>query len=113
MAAAGLAQGSESDAVRAPRPAVLWTVALAGCTAAAASVALALTSDHLREPGVHAALQDWVTLSFILAGLIAWSRRPDTRLGPLMVAAGFAHFVATLSSANAAVPNDGSPPPRM
>jgi signal transduction histidine kinase len=104
MAVAGLTQGSEAERVRAPRPAVLWSIALAGCAAGAVSVALALTSDHLLDPGVHAALQNWVTLNFIFAGLVAWSRRPDARLGPLMVAAGFAHFVATLSSANAAIP---------
>lgn len=31
-----------------------------------------------------------VGLSFLFAGLIAWSRRPGNRVGPLMVAAGFA-----------------------
>jgi signal transduction histidine kinase len=67
-------------------------------------VALAFTSDHLQQPGVQAALVDWMTLPYILAGLVAWWRRPDSRLGPLMVLAGFATFLAFLSWANASLP---------
>lgn len=47
---------------------------------------------------------DWITLPYILGGLIAWWRRPDSRFGPLMVVAGFATFLSTLAWANAAVP---------
>jgi len=72
--------------------------------AASTSIALALTSDHVREPGVSAALIDWITVPYVLAGLVAWWFRPDSRFGPLMVAAGFANFVTTLSWANVAVP---------
>jgi hypothetical protein len=32
----------------------------------------------------------WVTLSYVFGGLFAWRRRPDSRFGPLMIAAGFA-----------------------
>ena len=56
------------------------------------------------EPGLQAALVDWITLPYILGGLIAWSRRPDSRFGPLMVAAGFAMFVSSLQWASAALP---------
>jgi signal transduction histidine kinase len=66
---------------------------------------MALTSDHLREPGLQAALMDWVTLPYILGGLIAWSRRPDSRFGVLMVAAGFTIFLSTLSWTDAALPH--------
>jgi len=34
--------------------------------------------------------------SFLLAGLIAWSRRPGNRVGPLMIAAGFALLLRQL-----------------
>ena len=80
---------------------MLSAFAAAGVIAVSASVALALTSDHLREPGVHAALLNWVTLTYLFAGLVAWWRRPESRFGPLMVAAGFAMFLSSLSSANA------------
>jgi signal transduction histidine kinase len=102
MATAGLAQAVDSDAARPPEPVVLRTIAGAGCVAAGLTVALALTSDHVSEPGVHAALLSWVTLSFVFAGVVAWWRRPQSRFGPLMIVAGFASFLASLSSANVA-----------
>jgi signal transduction histidine kinase len=96
MATAGLAQG-------APRPSALLTVALVGSAAAGASFALALSSEHVSEPGVHAGLMCWVTLTYLLAGLVAWQRRPDSRFGPLMIAAGLGALLASLSSAEAPV----------
>jgi signal transduction histidine kinase len=103
MAISALGSGADTDA-RGPRPAVLWAIAFAGVLAAAGAVGLALTSDHAEEPGLHAALLVWATLPYILAGAIAWWRRPDSRLGPLMIAAGFVGFVPTLSWANAPLP---------
>jgi signal transduction histidine kinase len=91
-------------AARAPGLPVLWVIALAGCAAAAASFALALNSDHVPEPGLQAALLDWITLPYILGGLFAWWRRPDSRFGPLMIAAGFAVFASSLQWASAALP---------
>jgi hypothetical protein len=55
---------------------VLWALAAAGCAAAAVSVALAYTSDHLEEPGIRAALLVWIVLPYVLAGVVAWWRRP-------------------------------------
>jgi signal transduction histidine kinase len=104
MAVARLAREAHTYSPRTPRRAVLWAIALAGCAAAGASFALALTSDHVNEPGLQAALMDWITLPYILAGLVAWYRRPDSRFGPLMIAAGFAMFLSTLAWANEAVP---------
>ncbi|HEV2875613.1 MAG TPA: histidine kinase [Thermoleophilaceae bacterium] len=89
---------------RAPESPVLWAGALAGCAAAAVSVQLALASDHVAEPGLQAALLDWITVPYILAGLVAWWRRPDSRFGPLMVAAGFVMFLSSLQWANAPAP---------
>ena len=88
----------------APAPAVLCALAAAGCVAVAVSVALALNSDHVAEPGLQAALLDWVTLAYIFGGLVAWWRRPDSRFGVLMVAAGFAMFVSGLQWTSAALP---------
>ena len=87
-----------------PRPPVLWAIALASLAAAACTVLLALTSDHIREPGIHAALQVWPMLGYVLAGVVAWWRRPESRLGPLMVVAGAVWFLTGLSSANVALP---------
>jgi signal transduction histidine kinase len=90
--------------VRAPKASMLWTIALVGVAAAGCTVLLALTSDHLREPGVHAGLQVWGMLGFILAGVVGWWRRPESRFGLLMVLAGTVWFLSSLSSANLAVP---------
>jgi signal transduction histidine kinase len=84
-----------------PRPLVIGGIALAGCAAAATSFALSLAGDFGRAPYVHATLVAWITLSYVLCGLIAWQRRPDTRFGPLMVVAGFAPALSRLAEANA------------
>jgi signal transduction histidine kinase len=68
------------------------------------SIALAFTSDHVPEPGIRVALLDWVVLPYILAGLVACWRRPESRFGPLMVAAGFVMFLSGLQWSNQAVP---------
>jgi len=88
-----------------PSTELVATVAALGVAAGSASIALAHTSDHVSDPGISAALADWITVPYVLAGLVAWTRRPDSRFGPLMVAAGFVTFVATLSWANDSVPN--------
>jgi signal transduction histidine kinase len=91
-------------ALPAPKPAVLAAIAVAGVAAAATTLALALTNDEVDHVGIRVFLNDWITLNYISAGLIAWWRRPDSRFGPLMVAAGFVNFLATLDWATAAVP---------
>jgi signal transduction histidine kinase len=102
MPVARLARETEIEEPRAPGLFVLWSIALTGCAAAGLSMHLALTSDHVAEPGLQAALMDWITLPYILAGVFAWSRRPDSRFGPLMIAAGFTMFVSSLAWANTA-----------
>ena len=72
-----------------------------GCALAAFSLVLALTDEaigaELGEPLVIALLADWITLSYVLGGLVAWWCRPGSRFGPLMVIAGSVNFVTTLS----------------
>ncbi len=83
------------------RPAGFLLIAVGGAAAAGCSMALALTNDvigsDLGEPLVIALLSVWVTMSYILCGLLAWWHRPASRFGPLMIAAGFANFLASLS----------------
>ena len=83
---------------------MLWALGVLGCAAAGASVALAFASDHVSEPGLQAALLVWIILPYILAGLVACWRRPESRFGPLMVAAGFTIFLSTLQWSNEALP---------
>jgi len=109
MGASALEQGGlGSVVVRPPRVVVFWSVGLAGCAAAGCSLALAVTSAgigaELGEPLVIALLSVWITLSYVLCGLLAWWHRPASRFGPLMIAAGFGNFLATLSWAESSLP---------
>jgi signal transduction histidine kinase len=103
MVAAGIAQGTDTGAAVPGRP-VIVLIAAAAVVAAATSVALAFASDHQEDPGAQGGLTAWITLSYVFAGLIAWWRRPNNRLGPLMIAAGFGVFGSGLTAANLALP---------
>jgi PAS domain S-box-containing protein len=76
-----------------------WTLALA---AAAGSLALVLTSNHEDQPAGRAALIVVLGLVFVGSGLIALIRRPDNRIGGLMVMVGFLWFVGSLAESNQA-----------
>ena len=80
--------------VRTPNRYALGAIAAVGCVAPLRSIAVALTSDNVDLVSV--ALLDWITVPYILAGLVAWLRRPESRLGPLMIAGGFASGLSAL-----------------
>jgi signal transduction histidine kinase len=80
-----------------PRPAVLWAIGLAGAVAAVLTFVFVLTGEDIDQPVVTAFLLDWITLPYILSGLVAWWARPDSRLGPLMIGAGFATFLSAFA----------------
>jgi signal transduction histidine kinase len=89
------------EVARPPSIAAQVAIALVGCVGAAYVFTVAFTSESvgtdLGEPLVIALLTNWLTVSYIVCGLIAWSSRPESRFGALMVAAGFANFISTLS----------------
>jgi signal transduction histidine kinase len=68
------------------------------------AVAIIAASDHEAHPAIATALGLFVSWSFILAGLIGWTRRPTNRTGMLMVAVGFGVFIGSLGEANYPVP---------
>ena len=68
------------------------------------AVALTATSDHEQHPEQAIALVLFVSSSFILAGLIGWTRRPQNRTGMLMVAVGFGVLIGVLWEANHPIP---------
>jgi signal transduction histidine kinase len=104
MTTAAVAAASDAPAGRRPTSIVLIAIGLAGCAAAAVSALLPLWSDTVSYPEVRAVLGVWVVLPYALAGLLAWRRRPESRLGLLMLAAGLAFFLSSLASAHASVP---------
>ncbi len=86
-----------------PSPSVLRAIALAGLLIAGCSLAFALTNDGIT--GVQVALLEWISLPYIAAGLVAWWRRPDSRLGVLMIVGGFATGLSGLAFAGYALPH--------
>jgi signal transduction histidine kinase len=88
-----------------PRASVLFGVALAGCAAAIGAYKLSLSGDFGRLPHVHAALVSWIVVSYVACGLIAWSRRPESRFGPLLVIAGLVPALSRLAEADSAALN--------
>ena len=89
---------------RAGRDPVLAAAAVAVAAAASVGAAYVLaTSDHTADPGVTAALTVITANAFVLAGLVAWWRRPDNRIGPLMVLTGFLWFLSALPGSSVGV----------
>ena len=44
-----------------------------------------LGQRHLDQPGLRAFLIGWIVIPYVVSGILAWWRRPASRLGPLMV----------------------------
>jgi len=72
----------------------LWAIGIAAVLVTIVETDLIATADfHHPERGLWVALNAVIGLSFVGVGLFAWYRRPDTRVGTLMVATGFAWLV--------------------
>ncbi len=70
------------------------------------SAVIILEAPDERTPEVaRALLVAWITLSYVICGLITWWQRPASHFGPLMAAAGFAPFLSTLSASSADLPH--------
>jgi hypothetical protein len=85
--------------VKTLRPA-LWGLAGAGVVFGVIDVALISVSDWEDLPGLWAAITLVIGWSFIGVGLFAWARRPDNRVGMLMVAVGFTWFLGQMGISN-------------
>jgi signal transduction histidine kinase len=83
--------------------------ARAGAVLAAAVVAglgvaaLQLSSDHRDPAAVWVVFAPAVCWSFVATGLYVWRRRPESRIGALMVALGFAWLVFCLQASDSPV----------
>jgi PAS domain S-box-containing protein len=79
----------------------LWlAVAPAALVGGAAASAFVYFSDHQDLPRLQAALTALVGGSFVAAGLIARTRRPQNRTGLLLIAVGFTWFLGGLVGTN-------------
>ncbi|TCC59664.1 hypothetical protein E0H73_23870 [Kribbella pittospori] len=81
---------------RAPRPWALWATVVAGFGTLVVSVVLAMAGDELVRPGLQALLFNWITIPYLISGTLAWWRRPESRLGPLMIATAFVMALTAL-----------------
>jgi len=97
------APGADTDAARAPGRSTLVAVAVAGLVVAVGSLALALSSES--SSNINIALLEWISIPYVAAGLVAWWRRPASRLGLMMIIGGFATAVSGLAFADFALPH--------
>jgi hypothetical protein len=74
-------------------PVALWPVALAAVVAG-----LVLLFDGEAEVTASDVISRSVGGSFIACGLIAWQRRPESRIGALMTLTGFVYLTGQLLS---------------
>ena len=81
---------------RGPGPWVLWAAVVLGLGTLLASIALAMAGDELVRPGLQAFLFNWITIPYLISGTLAWWRRPESRLGPLMIATAFVMALTAL-----------------
>ncbi len=82
--------------LRAPHAWALWAIAVAGIGIIAGTLVLALASNQLDRLGLQSLLVGWVVIPYVVSGILAWWRRPESRLGLLMLATGFATALAPL-----------------
>jgi signal transduction histidine kinase len=76
----------------------LWTIAAIGALTLATETALMAEADFVDDEAV------WIVLNFVIGGgflgvgLYAWWRRPENRVGMLMVVTAFAWFIGVLTN---------------
>jgi signal transduction histidine kinase len=80
----------------------LIALAVAGFALGLAALALVTTSEREGDPASWIVLALTLGWAFIGAGLYAWWRRPENRVGALMTLVGFLWFLGALNSADAA-----------
>jgi signal transduction histidine kinase len=103
MSTAAVTLAEERDGGLLASSRVRWAVGatgiLVGCLVALVpylSARDAPVSDYADKSGPAIAAHVAVGMSFILVGLLAWSRRPTNRVGALMTLTGFTYFLTDL-----------------
>src|SRR3984885_1974528 len=93
----GLERSSRSD----PRVFVLLAVGVAGAVATAVTAWAVSGSPILVDPMGVAVWRSLVVASYVGVGLYTWWRRPDSRLGPLLVGNGFLYAATSFNASGA------------
>ncbi len=89
------------SAAHGPSTALIVAIALAGALAGAGGITLILGSSVADGGVAFAVVAVTITWSFVGAGLVAWRARPASRIGPLMIAVGFAWVLNALTGVDA------------
>ena len=76
----------------------LWTIAAIGGLTLAAETALMAEADFVDDEAIWIGLNWVIGGGFLGVGLYAWWRRPENRVGTLMVGTAFAWFVGVLTN---------------
>lgn len=72
----------------------VWALTALGGAIGVAYVPLLAASDLVPDEGLWIALDLVIGWGFVGAGALAWRRRPDSRIGALMMIAGFAWYLS-------------------
>ena len=81
---------------QAPRSWLLWAIAVAGIGVLTGVLILSLASARLEPSALRVFLIGWIVIPYVVGGLVAWWRRPASRLGPLMLLTGFSMVLVPL-----------------
>jgi signal transduction histidine kinase len=68
---------------------VLWALAVTGLAILTGVLILGVASARLEQSALRVFLIAWIVVPYVLSGVVAWWRRPASRLGPLMMITGF------------------------
>jgi signal transduction histidine kinase len=101
MPRAGFARARDLSADRLTL--LLWALAAASAAIGLGLVPLLAAADFLPDRGLWIALDLVIGGGFTAVGLFAWYRRPDNRVGVLMVATAFAWYFVVAGNTGSAV----------
>ena len=79
----------------------LWTIAAIGVLTLTTQTTLIAEAEFVEDQGLWIALDWFIGGGFLAVGLYAWWRRPENRVGTLMVVTAFAWFAGMLANAEA------------
>jgi signal transduction histidine kinase len=85
--------GGHGSAARPGRVTVV-VIGLLGAAVGLTLVWMAYQNAADDNPGLWAFLRCWASLTYVIAGLIAWRGRPESLMGPLMILAGFGTYLS-------------------
>src|SRR5262245_45940099 len=81
----------------------LWALGGLGLLVLVGQVILLSESEFLDDQGIWIALDIVIGAGFVGVGLFAWDRRPENRVGSLMVGTGFAWFLSVFGNTEPAL----------